>query len=240
MLCLMAFPQSLNAAEPEAYALKGTIGSLGTLADGDTTWDAGISSGTIKIKLTQPAGGAAFSAYKLLNITNDSGVLKVSVPGNAQEFWKAYLSTSETVTVSKIKEHIKDMPETDASNSIVTSFKDYANKDTLEKSTVDVDAEGESAEIITGFGFYIIQQTQAPAGGYIASAPVLACLPMQKGASWISSYTAIPKDSKITLSKMVQAPNDPGYIKETVAESAKHLNIKSLQTLQNTALISAQ
>ena len=106
MLCLMAFPQSLNAAEPEAYALKGTIGSLDTLAGGDTTWNAGTTTGTIKIKLTKPAGGAAFSAYKLLNITNDSGVLKVSVPGNAQEFWKAYLSTSETVTVSKIKEHI--------------------------------------------------------------------------------------------------------------------------------------
>lgn len=222
----MAFPQSLNAAEPEAYALKGTIGSLDTLAGGDTTWNAGTTTGTIKIKLTKPAGGAAFSAYKLLNITNDIGVLKVSVPDNAQEFWKAYLGISETVTVSKIKEHIKPMSETQASNSIVTSFKDYANKDNLEKSTVDVGVTGESADIFTGFGFYIIQQTQAPDGGYIASAPVRACLPMQKGASWISSYTAIPKDSKITLSKMVQAPNDTGYIKETVAEIGETLKYK--------------
>lgn len=227
MLCLMAFPQVLMAAEPVAYALSGTIGSLDTLTGDDTPWEKEQTSGKIMIQPRDNAAGAKYSAYKLLDITNDSGVLKVSIPDDAQPFWKAYLGSGTNVTVGDIKNHIKSMTESEASSSMVEKFVslDASSKPAVKASA---SADGSKATISTTFGFYIIQQTQAPNNGYIASAPVLACLPMQKtaGGTWLSSYTAIPKDDKIDVSKKVKAPGDANYIKETIAEIGDTLEYK--------------
>lgn len=226
---LMAVPHVILAADPEpiAYALNGTIGSLGTLIN-EVPWESSQINGAIKIQLRDPAEGAEFSSYKLLNVENDGGVLKVSVPGDAQAFWKAYCDTSDTVTVGMIKTKLAAVPGTDAdkSNSIVNKFLTFGGaKPTPTPPTV---VTGNVATINTEFGFYIIQQTKAPDNGYIASAPVLACLPMQKtaGGTWLSSYTAQPKDAKITVSKKVQAPDDPEHIKETIAEIGNTLEYK--------------
>lgn len=217
MLCLTALPQIISAAEP-AYALNGTIGSLLTIDDEDVAW-TGQTSGSIKIKLRGDGSGAEFSAYKLLDIAkNGDNRLQVSVPANAQSFWKKYLGTDETVTIPMIKNHIKDLDSGTASNSIVTAF--LAGGFDLPDVTATGTVSGTSATLATTFGFYMIRQTKAPAGGYIASAPVLACLPMQKTAgtnSWKSSYTVIPKDDQITINKKVSATGD-ALKSETIAE----------------------
>ena len=220
MFCLMAVPQVLVAAEP-AYALNGTIGSLDTLEEGDTTWTT-QPDGKIKIQLRTSGTGAEFSAYKLLDITKSGdNRLQVSVPVNAQSFWKKYLNTEATVTIGMIKTKLNGnefTSDTERSNSIVTAF--LAGGFDLPDVTATGTVSGTSATLATTFGFYMIQQTKAPAGGYIASAPVLACLPMQKVAGtgpWLSSYTVIPKDDQITINKRVSATND-ALDSETIAE----------------------
>lgn len=234
MLCLMALPQVFLAAEP-AYALNGTIGSLTTLAGDNITW-SDQTSGSIKIQLTAAAGGAEFSAYKLLDIAkNGDNRLKVTVPDNAQDFWKAYIGTSETVTVPMIKDKLATYgTDSEKSSSIVNKFVGFSGTKPTPKDTATV--AGTSA-IITpnSFGFYIIQQTKAPSGGYIASAPVLACLPMQKVAGtgpWLSSYTVIPKDDTIDITKKVKVAGAAGgYAAETVAEINDTLNYEIVADL---------
>lgn len=218
MLCLMAVPQVLVAAEP-AYALTGTIGSLDTITEEDVDWTT-QADGTIKIQLRTSGTGAEFSAYKLLDIEkNGDNRLQVSVPGNAQSFWKKYLGTEATVNIGMIKTKLNGFAnETEKSNSIVTAF--LAGGFDLPDVTATGTVSGTSATLATTFGFYMIRQTKAPAGGYIASAPVLACLPMQKTAgtnSWKSSYTVIPKDDQITITKKVSATGD-ALKSETIAE----------------------
>ncbi len=220
---LMAVPQVLTAAGTEIYALKGTIGSLTTIADGKVPWSTEITSGTIKIRPTNSAAGAAYSAYKLLNIANDNGMLKVSVPDKAQPFWKAYLTKETDVTVADIKTTIKDMDATTASSSIVNAFLNFsaaALETDMPEKTATESVAGTDATISTTFGFYIILQTKAPDKGYIASAPVLACLPMQLDGSenWLSSYIVKPKDDTIKISKKVKATDDTDYLPETITD----------------------
>ncbi|MCI5892101.1 MAG: SpaH/EbpB family LPXTG-anchored major pilin [Clostridiales bacterium] len=218
MLCLTAVPHVIMAAGP-AYALNGTIGSLDTITEEDVDWTT-QADGTIKIQLRTSGTGAEFSAYKLLDIEkNGENRLKVSVPGNAQSFWKKYLDTEATVNIGMIKTKLNGFAnETEKSNSIVTAF--LAGGFDLPDVTATGTVSGTSATLATTFGFYMIRQTKAPAGGYIASAPVLACLPMQKTAgtnSWKSSYTVIPKDDRITITKKVSATGD-ALKSETIAE----------------------
>lgn len=233
MLCLIAVPQVLVAAEP-AYALNGTIGSLTTLAGDYVTW-SGQTSGSIKIQLTAAAGGAEFSAYKLLDIAkNGDGRLVVTVPDSAQDFWKAYIDTSETVTVPRIKEKLADYgTDSEKSSSIVNKFLGFSGTKPTPTDTVTV--AGTSATITPdSFGFYIIQQTKAPSGGYIASAPVLACLPMQKVAGtgpWLSSYTVVPKDDTIDITKKVKVAGAADYGTETIAEIGDTLNYEIVADL---------
>lgn len=219
---LMAVPQVLTAAGTEIYALKGTIGSLTTIAGGNVDWTT-QTSGTIKIRPTGSPAGAAYSAYKLLNIEKDNGMLKVSVPDKAQPFWKKYLSASDNVTVADIKNEIKSMDATTASSSIVNKFLDFsatALETDMPEKMPPAQVDGTDATISTTFGFYIILQTQAPDKGYIASAPVLACLPMQLDGSenWLSSYIVKPKDDTIKISKKVKATGDADYLPETITE----------------------
>ena len=219
---LMAVPQVLTAAGTEIYALKGTIGSLKTITEGGVAWPT-ETSGTIKIRPTNSAAGAAYSAYKLLNIVNDNGMLKVSVPDKAQHFWKAYLTKETDVTVADIKTTIKDMDATTASSSIVNAFLNFsaaALETDMPEKTATESVAGTDATISTTFGFYIILQTAAPDNGYIASAPVLACLPMQKEGTgnWLTSYVAKPKDDTIKISKKVKATGDADYLPETITE----------------------
>ena len=221
VFALTAVPQVLTAAGTETYALSGTIGSLTTIVGGEVPWPT-ETSGTIKIRPTNSAAGAAYSAYKLLNIVNDNGMLKVSVPDKAQPFWKVYLSKSTDVTVADIKNKIEPMNEA-ASASIVNAFIDFS-KTALEtdmpEKTATASVDGTDATISTTFGFYIILQTQAPDNGYIASAPVLACLPMQNKdtGNWLTSYVAQPKDDTIKISKKVKATGDTEYLPETITE----------------------
>ncbi|MDY6313658.1 MAG: SpaH/EbpB family LPXTG-anchored major pilin [Clostridia bacterium] len=219
---LMAVPQVLTAEGTEIYALKGTIGSLKTIVGDEVPWPT-ETSGTIKIRPKGSPAGAAYSAYKLLNIVNDSGMLKVSVPDKAQPFWKEYLSQSTDVTVADIKTTIKNMDATTASSSIVNAFLDFsenASEIDMPEKMPPAQVEGTDATISTTFGFYIILQTAAPANGYIASAPVLACLPMQNvdTGKWLSSYVAEPKDDTIKISKKVKATGDVDYLPETITE----------------------
>lgn len=221
MLCLSALPQVFSAAEPTAYALNGTIGSLETITNDDVKWTT-QSDGSINIQLRGSGSGAEFSAYKLLDIAKSGdNRLQVSVPVNAQSFWKKYLNAEATVTIGMIKAKLNGngfANDAERSNSIVTTFLDggFDLPDVTATTTLD----GTSATLATTFGFYIIQQTVAPAGGYIASAPVLACLPMQKtaGGKWLSSYTVIPKDDQITINKQVRVQGETDYNKETIAE----------------------
>lgn len=231
MLCLTALPQIISAAEP-AYALNGTIGSLDTLEEGDTTWTT-QPDGKIKIQLRTSGTGAEFSAYKLLDIAkNGENRLTVSIPANAQSFWKAYIGTEETVTIPMIKTKLATYgTDSEKSNSIVTAF--LAGGFDLPDVTATGTVSGTSATLATTFGFYMIQQTKAPAGGYIASAPVLACLPMQKVAGtgpWLSSYTVIPKDDQITINKRVSATND-ALDSETIAEIGDTLSYEIVADL---------
>ena len=180
MLCLTAVPHVIMAAGP-AYALNGTIGSLDTITNENVPW-TDQTKGTIKIQLRGDGSGAEFSAYKLLDIKKSGdNRLQVSVPDHAQSFWKKYLNTEQTVTIGMIKGKLNSAEFTsdaEKSNSIVTAFLagGFTPPDIPTTATVD----GNRATLATTFGFYMIQQTKAPAGGYIASAPVLACLPMQK------------------------------------------------------------
>lgn len=223
VICMFAFTQVLYA-ESIPYALKGTMGSLDTLTGGDTLWTSGTNTGTINIKLHESAPGAEFSSYKLLNVENVGGVLKVSIPNEAQPFWKHYCGASSEVTIKDIKEKLAEFPEdADKSNSIVSKFLSFTGSKPGPATTGEVN--GVSATLRSEFGFYIIQQTKAPGDGYIASAPILACLPMQRATDrkWLSSYTAEPKDDKIEVSKKVKAPGDTDYIKETIAEIGDQL-----------------
>lgn len=221
VFALTAVPQVLTAAGTEIYALKGTIGSLTTIVGGEVPWPT-ETSGTIKIRPTGSVAGAAYSAYKLLNIVNDNGMLKVSVPAEAQPFWKTYLSKSTDVTVADIKKEIEPMNEA-ASASIVDAFIDFsknASETDMPEKMPPAPVDGLDATISTTFGFYIILQTAAPDKGYIASAPVLACLPMQNKdtGNWLTSYVAQPKDDTIKISKKVKATGDINYLPETITE----------------------
>ena len=62
MLCLSALPQVFSAAEPTAYALKGTIGSLDTITNDNVEWDT-QPDGSIKIELKDSVPGAEFTAF---------------------------------------------------------------------------------------------------------------------------------------------------------------------------------
>lgn len=201
----------------------------------------GETSGQIKIELPDQAGGAEFSAYKLLNIEkNGEGRLKVSVPDTeAKDFWAYYLDGDTDVTIPKIKLKLKQNGGDDPalqSSSVVKKFLEFPG--TKPTPTNTATANGTSATISPNeFGFYIIQQTKAPAGGYIASAPVLACLPMQKVVSgtnsWLSSYTVRPKDDKIQIFKKVKVEGeaDSEYKPETIAEIHDTLNYEIVADL---------
>lgn len=216
VFCLGAFAPTMYAEGPE-YALKGTINSALEIMSGETEWTAGTSTGEIKIQLRSDAGnGAIFTAYKLLNIQNDGGVLKVSIPNDAKAFWNYYTDKADA-TVLDIKNKINSVSgEAEKSSSIVNKFLEFTGSKPAGKSSAA--AVGGTTTIDTEFGFYAVLQTGAPVNGYIASAPVLACLPMQRtsDSKWLSSFTIVPKDDKISVTKQVQATDDAGLKNETI------------------------
>lgn len=208
VFCMIAFAQTLYAEEFE-YALKGTIDSALKIMEGATPWSTSDNTGKINIKLRSADEGAIFTAYKLLNITNEGGMLKVTIPaGDAQAFWDSYTEKS-SATVGDIKNKINRITGDAAkSSSIVDAFVKFGTKPTGTTSTA---ATGGEANITTDFGFYAILQTGAPVDGYIASAPVLACLPMQDpddNTTWLRTFTIVPKDDTISVTKKVQATGD--------------------------------
>lgn len=202
MICLSITVPS-QAADP-AYALNGTMGSLMELITG-TTWNGTDETGKINVKLQDGTDAGVFTAYKLLDVSKyTDNTLKVSIPttdgGKAQAFWNTYTDKT-TATITDIKNTLNGKGDpTEQSRSIVDAFLKY----TGEKPTgVTSEANGTNiAKITTDFGFYIIQQTLPSSDSYIASAPIVACLPMQDTSSvWKSVYTAVPKDDKVTLTK---------------------------------------
>lgn len=215
VFCMAAFSQSLYAAEPE-YALKGTINSLQTIIDENVTWDGSATTGQIKIE-THSNEGAIFTAYKLLDIKNENGMLKVTIPSDAKDFWNEYTGKNPA-TVDDIQDAIKAQG-TDAakSSSIVNAFVGFGG--TKPAGITSSTVTGDRCKIdTTDFGFYAILQTGAPVNGYIASAPVLACLPMQEtaGGTWLKEFTIVPKDDTISITKQVKATGDAGYLDETI------------------------
>lgn len=213
---MIAFAQTLYAEEFE-YALKGTIDSALKIMEGATPWSTSDNTGKINIKLRSADEGAIFTAYKLLNITNEGGMLKVTIPaGDAQAFWDSYTEKS-SATVGDIKNKINRITGDAAkSSSIVDAFVKFGTKPTGTTSTA---ATGGEANITTDFGFYAILQTGAPVDGYIASAPVLACLPMQNpdnNTTWLSEFTIVPKDDTISVTKKVHASDERDFKDETI------------------------
>ncbi len=220
--CLYALPTVITAEEP-AYALNGTINSLMTIID-STPSTGTDTEGEINIQLQTGGTGAIFTAYKLLNIERDNttNMLKVSIPttGDAQEFWNQYVKSVNSsftgiATIDDIKKAINSINENSKkSSSIVDKFVKYSGRDfTTELSSEVVSGK---AQITTEFGFYAILQTGAPVDGYIASAPVLACLPMQQttGGTWLKSYTVKPKDDTISITKQVKGTGDGDTYKD--------------------------
>lgn len=220
--CLCALPTVITAEEP-AYALNGTIDSLMTIID--TTPSTGTDSkGEIHIQLRTGGTGAIFTAYKLLNIERDNttNMLKVSIPttGDEQDFWNQYVKSVKNdftgiATIDDIKEAINNINgASKKSSSIVDEFVKYSGRNFTKKESSEV-VSGK-AKITTEFGFYAILQTGAPVDGHIASAPVLACLPMQQttGGTWLKSYTVEPKDDTISIAKKVKAKDDDDTYKD--------------------------
>lgn len=236
MLCLTAVPQVLVSAEP-TYALNGAVKSLDMIIEDDIPWDETSSPCNIEVKLSAPAPGAVFTAQRLLNIVNNGGYLTVEIPSDAQAFWNKYveaagITVSGDVKIDNIKSAINRYgTESEKSSSIVNAFVNFTGSKPLDVAdgTVNVD----KAKITTDLGFYIVSQTGAPAGGYIASRPMLVCLPMQKttGEEWLRSYTVYPKDDKIDISKKVKATGDINHIKETIAEIGDTLEYKIVADL---------
>lgn len=242
VFCLFALPQVMVAGE-ETYALQGTMGSLIEIMTGSGTWNGSDTTGQLNIQLRDPADGTIFTAYKLLNIQKaaDSSMLEVSIPDEMQPFWNLYVNGSETgtnVTIADIKREMNITTEPSANTAaadIVNKFVTWSAGQTLTgkfESTLD----GTNAKITAEFGFYAILQTGAPAGSYIASAPVLACLPMQqKNAAgekeWISSYTVVPKDKKITVTKTVKAYGDAEYLDKTTTGMDDTVNFQIVADL---------
>ena len=212
---MIAFPQTLYADE---YALKGTISSALELMEGTTSWNTSNNTGKINIKLHSDANGAIFTAYKLLNIANDgSGRLTVSIPTDAQAFWNEYTGKT-SATVGDIKDKINSKTEAaEKSSSIVNKFVEFTG--TRPTGTPSAPAADGKTQITTEFGFYAILQTGAPDDGHIASAPVLACLPMQdpdNNTTWLSEFTIVPKDDTISVTKKVHASDESDFKDETI------------------------
>ena len=226
--CLCALPTVITAEAP-AYALNGTIKSLMTIIE-STPSTGTDTEGEINIQLrTGGTGdtGAIFTAYKLLNIERDdtTKMLKVSIPntGDAQDFWNQYVTSVGNVltgdaTIKDIKKAINTFGSNDSqkSSSIVDAFVEYGGRDFIKENSSKV-VSGR-AKITTKFGFYAILQTGAPVNGHIASAPVLACLPMQQttGGTWLSKYTVEPKDDTISVTKKVHASDESDFKDETI------------------------
>lgn len=231
--CLCALPTVITAEEP-AYALKGTINSVLKIMEGSAEYlEDDSATGQITIALQgDNTEGAIFTAYKLLDITNVGGMLQVSIPtgddNKAQAFWNSYVKSVDSTftgiaTINDIKKAINDFGEEDSkkSSSIVDAFVKYDNKPA---GTPSAKANGGKTVITTTFGFYAILQTGAPVNGHIASAPVLACLPMQETdpdgkitGKWLKSYTVKPKDDTISITKQVKASGDGNpYKDETI------------------------
>lgn len=216
---MIAFAQTLYADE---YALKGTISSALELMKGATSWNTSNNTGKINIKLHSDANGAIFTAYKLLNIANDgSGRLTVSIPTDAQAFWNEYTGKT-SATVGDIKDEINSKKEAaEKSSDIINEFLSFMSTPDVTKPTgtpSDPAADGKT-QITTAFGFYAILQTGAPDDGYIASAPVLACLPMQdpdNNTTWLSEFTIEPKDDTISVTKKVHASDESDFKDETI------------------------
>lgn len=218
VFCMVAFSQSLYAADPE-YALKGTIDSALEIMEGATEWESSVNAGQIDIKLRSDAGdGAIFTAYKLLDIKNENGMLKVSIPENAKDFWNKYTGEA-SATVENIKSALTGDAATQ-SGAIISKFIEYINAPTgtIPDTRTSTPSAAGQAKITTEFGFYAILQTGAPVNGYIASAPVLACLPMQNttGDKWLSQFTIVPKDDTISITKQVKATGDADFKDETI------------------------
>lgn len=215
VFCMIAFAQTLYADE---YALKGTISSALELMEGATSWSTSNTTGKINIKLHSADNGAIFTAYKLLNIANDgSGRLTVSIPTDAQAFWNEYTGKT-SATVGDIKDKINSKTEAaEKSSSIVNKFVEFTG--TRPTGTLSAPAADGKTQITTEFGFYAILQTGAPDDGHIASAPVLACLPMQNpdnNTTWLSEFTIVPKDDTISVTKKVHASDESDFKDETI------------------------
>ncbi|MDY3928663.1 MAG: SpaH/EbpB family LPXTG-anchored major pilin [Clostridia bacterium] len=213
VFCMVAFAQTLHADE---YALKGTISSALELMEGATSWTTNQTTGNIDIRHeSDTSDGAIFTAYKLLNIENKAGVLNVSIPADAQDFWNDYTG-KPSATVPDIKEELAGKTPAEQSSDIINRFLAFTGTKPGGKDSSE--ASGGKTQITTEFGFYAILQTGAPVKGFIASAPVLACLPMQDPTSgtWLSQFTIEPKDDKISVTKKVHASDEIDFKDETI------------------------
>lgn len=222
VFCMVAFSQTMHA---DKYALNGTIDSALTIMDSKTEWSSSVDTGQIDIDLQSDSNdGAIFTAYKLLDIDNVNGMLEVKIPDKAQPFWNSYTGKTSGVdaTVKDIKNKIKT--EGDAagqSSAIIGKFLTFmgTNPTEIPDGTPSTSATEGKAQITTDFGFYAILQTGAPVNGFIASAPVLACLPMQNpddDTTWLSKFTIVPKDDKISVEKKVHASDEGTFEDETI------------------------
>lgn len=224
-VCISMLPQAVSATPSEDILNGNSISSLMEILDGSTEeWATGDTEGQINIQLRRESTGAIFTAYKLLDITNESGTLKVSIPGNAQPFWKKYIDKEENVTISEIKAKINSAESGSIVNAFVTFIATADEASKPDKTTSGEAADGKT-EITTKFGFYIVQQTGAPANGHIASAPVLACLPFKDTTgttgttgTWLKKYTIVPKDDTISVKKQVKASDEDPYNDQTITK----------------------
>lgn len=217
VLCLWAAPVATAAEEP-AYALAGTINAAIEIMGGAVEW-TNQDTGNLNIDLQgDSTDGAIFTAYKLLEIDRDSvtNMLKVSIPANMQTFWDTFTGVTNA-TISNIKAKLASItPDSKKSSDIVDAFVAYGPRTGGIAST---SAAGGTAHITTDLGFYAVLQTGAPVAGYVASAPILVCLPMQETADgpWYSEFTVVPKDDTISVTKQVKATGDANFADETIA-----------------------
>lgn len=218
-VCISMLPQALSATPSEDILNGNSISSLMEILDGSTEeWATDDREGQINIQLRPESTGTIFTAYKLLNITNESGTLKVSIPDDAQPFWKKYMNTEEPVTISAIKAKLNGINDVDEkSRSIVEKFLNFTGEKPSSPPSAAA-ADGDTKiQIAAPFGFYIVQQTGAPANGFIASAPVLACLPFKdRTGTWLKKYTIVPKDDTISVTKQVKASDEDPYNAQTI------------------------
>lgn len=176
----------------------------------DTTIGQAPATGRLTINKTdgnqKPLAGATFKIYKVISLTPGTVTGTFAKYEKVPAFASALGRANPDALGNFSAQAIEELAATLAKTAL-----DPANGIEADATAVTAEATGMAEFTQLPLGYYLVVETDAPEGGYVAGRPFLVAIPSTnnynnpeaEGTSWVYDVVASPKNTKTPLEKEI-------------------------------------